>query len=72
MHYCLYTPNRRAYRGYINGGIPSIDDQAGRDIPLLLRKFPALQGVSIIPAVINDSAWQELGINGLPSLETRC
>ena len=72
VHYCLYTPDRHAYRGRINGGIPSVHDEAQRDLPLLVRKFPALAGAKILPAVIDDDAWQELEKTGLPSLETKC
>lgn len=69
---CLYTPDRRAYRSYVNAGIPSVRNEAQRDLPLLTRKYPALTGTNIIPAVIDDNAWQELEKTGLPSLETRC
>lgn len=72
VRYCIYTPDRRAYRGRINGGIPSVRDEAQRDLPLLARKFPALAGKKIQPAIIDDAAWQGLEKTGLPSLETRC
>lgn len=72
VRYCLYTPDRRAYRSYVNGGIPSIRDEAQRDLPLLIRKFPALTGADILPAVIDDSSWQELEKTGLHSQETTC
>jgi hypothetical protein len=74
VHYCLYKPDpgRRAYRSFINGGIPSVRDEAQRDLPLLLRKFPALTEANIIPAVIDNNAWQDLEKTGLPSLETDC
>lgn len=72
VHYCLYKPDRRVYRSYVNAGIPSVRDEAQRDLPLLIRKFPALTGASILPAVIDDNAWQELEKTGLPSLETEC
>lgn len=72
VRYCLYKPDRRVYRGYVNAGIPSIRDEAQRDLPLLLRKFPVLAGSNIVPAVIDDTAWEELEKTGLPTLETEC
>ena len=72
VRYCLYTPDRRAYRSYVNGGIPSVRDEAQRDVPLLARKFPTLKGTNILPAVIDDNAWQDLEKTGLPSHETSC
>jgi hypothetical protein len=72
VRYCLYTPNKRSWRGRINGGIPSVRDEVKRDLPLLVSKFPALQGKNILPAVINDNVWKELERTGLPSLESKC
>jgi len=72
VRYCLYKPDRRVFRSYVNAGIPSVRDEAQRDLPLLLRKFPALTGSNILPAVIDDKVWQELEKTGLPSLETEC
>jgi len=72
VRFCLYTPNRRAYRSYVNGGIPSVQNEAQRDLALLVLKFPFLKGMQIVPAIINDNAWQELEKTGLPSLETSC
>jgi hypothetical protein len=69
---CLYRPDQRVYRGYVNAGIPSVRDESQRDLPLLMRKFPALTGASIIPAVIDDAVWQDLENTGLPSSETQC
>jgi len=60
VRYCLYKPHHRVYRSYVNAGIPSVRDEGQRDLPLLRRKFPALAGSSILTAVIDDSAWQEL------------
>jgi len=72
VRFCIYTPNRRVYRSYVNGAIPSVHNEAQRDLPLLARKFPVLKGMKILPAIINDDAWQELEKTGLPSLETSC
>jgi len=72
VRFCQYSPDRRVYRGRVNAGIPSVRDEAQRDLPLLLRKFPALKGSNILPAVIDDTAWQELEKTGLPATETEC
>jgi len=37
-----------------------VRDEVQRDLTLLRRKFPALARSNISPAVIDDSAWQEL------------
>lgn len=60
VRYCLYKPDRRVYRSYVSAGIPSVRDESTRDLPLLRRKFPALSASDILPAVIDDSVWQEL------------
>jgi len=60
VHYCLYKPDQRVYRGNVSAGIPSVRDKVQRDLPLLRRKFPALARSNISSAVIDDSAWQEL------------
>jgi len=72
VRFCLYKPDRRVYRGYINAGIPSVRDESQRDLPLLLQKFPALAGMNIMQTVIDDYAWRGLENTGLPSVETDC
>jgi len=72
VRYCLYKPDRRVYRSHVSRGIPSVRDEAHRDLPLLRRKFPALTGFNIIPAVIDDSAWQEPDQTGVLQPDTEC
>jgi hypothetical protein len=69
---CLYRPDQRVYRSYVNAGIPSVRDESPRDLPLLILKFPALTGASIGMAVIDDAVWQDLENTGLPGPETQC
>jgi len=72
VRYCLYKPDRRVYRSYVSAGIPSVRDEAQRDLPLLRRKFPALARSKILPAVIDDSAWQELQETELLQSDMEC
>lgn len=72
VRYCLYKPDRRVYRSYVTAGIPSVRDEAQRDLPLLRHKFPALGGSHILPALIDDSAWQEAQETELRQLEMEC
>lgn len=62
VRYCLYAPKLRVYRGRVHGAIPRVRDEASRDLALLRRKFPALQGSEISTSVINDAVWQEVAV----------
>jgi hypothetical protein len=62
VRYCLYAPKLRVYRGRVHGAIPRVRDEASRDLALLRRKFPALQGSEISKSIIDDTVWHDLAV----------